>query len=259
MRLTVLGRYGPYPAPGGACSSYLLETKGVKLLLDLGSGTLSRLLSICPLEEIDAILLSHLHSDHMADMLILRYALQQMHAAGKRVPYPMTVVCPAEPEAEFRMLTGSGTFNVIRAEDGLKLRFAPLTVVLHQVLHPVPSFAMRITEDSPKTKPQYGVQPLEKSLFYTGDTGLIPSLSSLCEEAAMLLADTCFLSRDKTTEFAPHLTALEAGALAKRAGVGRLLCTHVWGGGHMDADILYEARQMFPDAQVAQEMASYEI
>ena len=72
--------------------------------------------------------------------------------------------------------------------------------------------------------------------------------------AALLLAGTCFLSSDKTTEFAPHLTAAEAGELAKKAGVGRLLCTHIWGGGYTDEQILKEARKEFPAAEVVEEM-----
>ena len=263
MKLTVLGRYGPFPAPGGACSCYLIEgsspddSKKVRLVVDLGSGSLSRLLTICPLEQIDGILLSHLHSDHMADMLVLRYALQQLHARGRNVPMPLTVVAPAQPEAEFRMLASSGTFNMVAAEDGMRLKFGPLTVTMHKVLHPVATFAMDIEEEQPERPPMYGEEIIKKRLFYTADTGMHDGLYPLCEKAALLLAGTCFLSSDKTTEFAPHLTAAEAGELAKKAGVGRLLCTHIWGGGYTDEQILKEARKEFPAAEVVEEMGTY--
>ena len=108
MKLTVLGRYGPFPAPGGACSGYLLESGGVTLVMDLGSGALGNLLRRVPGLGLTAVLLSHLHSDHMSDMLVLRYALQQLSARGQPVPMPLTVVSPDEPEAEFRQLAGSG-------------------------------------------------------------------------------------------------------------------------------------------------------
>ena len=61
MFLTVLGRHGPYPRPGGACSGYLLEDGETRVLIDCGSGVLSRLLEIMRPEQLDAIVLSHLH------------------------------------------------------------------------------------------------------------------------------------------------------------------------------------------------------
>jgi len=270
MKLTVLGRYGPFPAPGGACSSYLLEApavpgrdrpgdKKVRLVIDLGSGTLSRLLSLCPLSGIDAILLSHLHSDHMSDMLVLRYALQLLPKRDIEVPVPMHVVSPGAPETEFRMLSSAGTFNMVRMEDNMKLRFGALTVTLHHMLHPVPAYAMDILEEEPPRPPAYGDEPPQKRLVYTGDTGYNDVLLSLCKNASLLLADTNFLARDKTTEFAPHLTAREAGMLARRAGVGRLLCTHLFGDVVPEEAYLREAQEEFPPAEIAQEMMSYEI
>ena len=78
MRLTILGNNGPYPAPGGACSGYLLESDSgrTSLLLDCGPGVLAQLTQRVAVEDLDAIALSHLHYDHMSDMLPLHYALQ---------------------------------------------------------------------------------------------------------------------------------------------------------------------------------------
>ena len=56
MRLTVLGCNGPYPAPEGACSGYLVEAEGAALQLDLGSGVLARLTGRMPPEELTALL-----------------------------------------------------------------------------------------------------------------------------------------------------------------------------------------------------------
>ncbi|MCG8541098.1 MAG: MBL fold metallo-hydrolase, partial [Clostridia bacterium] len=66
MKITILGNSGPYPRAGGACSGYLLEEDDIKILIDCGNGVLSRLLGMIEsLEDIDAIILSHLHSDHI--------------------------------------------------------------------------------------------------------------------------------------------------------------------------------------------------
>jgi ribonuclease BN (tRNA processing enzyme) len=45
-RLVVLGSCGGYPEPGRACSGFLLEHDGFRVALDLGYGTLSRLLTL---------------------------------------------------------------------------------------------------------------------------------------------------------------------------------------------------------------------
>ena len=78
MKLTVLGRHGPFPAPGGACSGYLIEAGDTKLCVDLGSGTLGNLRNILPGLKLDGILLSHLHSDHMSCLLYTSDAADEL-------------------------------------------------------------------------------------------------------------------------------------------------------------------------------------
>jgi ribonuclease BN (tRNA processing enzyme) len=68
MRLTVLGGCGAWPAAGQACSGYLIEHDGFRLLVDPGYATLPRLLAILPAESVDAVLVSHGHPDHCADL-----------------------------------------------------------------------------------------------------------------------------------------------------------------------------------------------
>lgn len=246
MKLTVLGKYGPFPAPGGACSGYLLESDSIKLVLDLGSGTLSRLLQVCDLKDITAIFLTHLHSDHISDMYVLSYALMQLKAKGISVPIPLSVVAPDKPQSEFRQLSSCGVFDMISAEDGLKYRFADTTVALHRTIHPVTAFAIEISR-------------LQKRMIYTGDAGYSDNLLKLCINADLLLADTNYLHAEKTTEVAPHLTAREAGLIAAEANVKRLVCTHIWGGSPIEEILLKEAREAFPNAEIASELATYDV
>lgn len=244
MKLTVLGKYGPFPAPGGACSGYLLEADDVSLVLDMGNGTLGRLFERKPTLDISAILLSHLHSDHMADMLVLRYALQQFAARGRETPVPLTVVAPDMPELEYRQLAASGVYDILPAQDGMKIRFSGVSITLHRMLHPAPSFAMVIEHGGRK-------------LVYTGDTGYREDLVRLCADADLLLADTGFLRHDVISSPAAHLTTLQVANIAKRAHVKQLLCTHIWGGGYTDEDVLAEVTPIFPNALVAEELHEY--
>lgn len=270
MKLTVLGRYGPFPAPGGACSSYLVEAPmevgksnedcpTVKIVLDLGAGTLTRLISFCSLHEISAIFLSHLHSDHMSDMLVLRYALQQLHARGMRVPTPLHVIAPELPEAEFRMLASAGTFNMIKAEDNLKLHFGTLSITLKSGIHPVPSYSMDIVEDIEKGYPVYGKVTPRPHLFYTGDTGYHAGLERYAKHAGILLADAGLIEKDASLRIAAHLTAGEAGKIARNAGVGKLLLSHLWGGGVDEEKMLNDAKAYFKNSEIAKEMSTYTV
>ncbi len=76
MKLHVLGRYAGFPAAGGGASSgYLIETDETKIMIDCGSGALSNAMKICAIDEIDAIVLSHVHADHILDLVPLGYLL----------------------------------------------------------------------------------------------------------------------------------------------------------------------------------------
>ena len=110
MRLTVLGNNGPYPIPGGACSGYLLESDSgnTTILLDCGTGVLARLEQCIPLDQLDAVVLSHLHYDHMSDMLPMHYALQ-FNPRKK----PLNVYAPATP-VEVRKLLGHAQIDLWR-------------------------------------------------------------------------------------------------------------------------------------------------
>ena len=70
-------------------------------MLDFGSGVFSRLYGLLPRLDVDAVVLSHLHSDHMADMLIFRYALEQLSARSLCRQPPIPVIAPAEPREEY--------------------------------------------------------------------------------------------------------------------------------------------------------------
>ena len=70
MRLTVLGGCGAWPAAGQACSGYLLEQDGFRLLVDPGYAIVPRLLELIDAAEVDAVLVSHGHPDHCADLLL---------------------------------------------------------------------------------------------------------------------------------------------------------------------------------------------
>ena len=94
MKLTILGEYGPFAPAGGACSSYLLQGKhGGNILLDLGNGGLAQMQKYLSISQIDAVVLTHLHFDHISDLQILGYALSQL-----KLPRKPALYLPKTPE-----------------------------------------------------------------------------------------------------------------------------------------------------------------
>lgn len=226
MKLTVLGCNGPFPAPNGACSGYLLEAEGARVLIDCGTGVLARLTSLMPPETLDAVVLSHLHYDHMSDMLPLVYRMQ---GQTRRLP----VYAPTQPAALCALLDGAFEMHDLAAGG----QVGTLRLTAFPVRHPVPCFATRFEAEG-------------KAFCYTGDTNTCPGLAEFAADCDLLLVDACFTvaqwGQDK-----PHLSARLAAELARQAGAHALLLTHF----HPDTPaerLLPEAQASYPAVRAAQ-------
>ena len=216
MRLTVIGCSGSVPGPDSPASSYLVSADGFHLVLDLGRGALGALQRHLRVDQIDAIALSHLHPDHCMDLCGLYVALKYSPSA----PLPRIPVYGPE---------GSG-LRMARAYDlpddpgmGQELdfrdwqpaqRIGPFNVRSTSVAHPVPAYAIRVEHDG-------------KVLVYSGDTGPTEALVELARGADVLLCEAALRDGDPNNPPDLHLTPREAGDYAKRAGVRRLIITHV--------------------------------
>ncbi|MBQ7455376.1 MAG: MBL fold metallo-hydrolase [Clostridia bacterium] len=232
MKLTVLGCNGPFPAAGGACSGYLLEEGSTRVLLDCGTGTLARLTALVPPEALDAIVLSHLHYDHMSDMLPLIYALQ-----GKEKR--LIVYAPQEPASVRALLAGAFDLRDI-AQGG---QIGPLRMTALPVRHPVPSYATRFEASG-------------RAFCYTGDTNTCAGLAAFAAGCDLLLADACFPGA-LWAENKPHLSARLAAELAREAGAARLVLTHFRPDIPTET-LLAEAREVFPAAMAAESSLTIE-
>ena len=230
MRLHLLGINGPYPASGCATSGYFLEAGPALLQFDFGSGILSRLTEICPPEEIDALFLSHWHFDHVSDLLPLIYRLE---ALGRSLP----VYAPLDEESavwQIANLTGCLMLHNIKPGDIISIKNVEIQVA--EARHPVPTIGFRV---------EYN----RKSIGYTGDTNVFPSLTDLYRRVDLLLADGLF-PKENWSEGKPHLSAIQAAILARDAEVNQLVITHL-NPVYSPSLLLREARAFFPGAQIA--------
>ncbi len=212
MKLTLLGVWGPFPNGGGGCSSYLVEDGDTKILLDCGSGAMSRFRALYPgKQSVDAIVLSHMHADHAGEIHLFRYMHEAYRAAG--VPFPTLPVL--SPEAETLMYD---VFDPIRTYDGFETKIGSLTLRFTEVRHAVRTTAVRVTDAA------------GHSLFYTADTGWFDGLVEAAKDADLLLADACFTVTPENPA-TNHMSGMQVGKLCELANCKRAVLTHRFGGG----------------------------
>ncbi len=234
MRLTVVGCAGSFPGPDSPASCYLLEADGFRLVVDLGNGALGALQKYAGLFDIDAIALSHLHADHCVDLY--SYSIARTYApAGPRPRIP--VYGPAGTCERIALIHGAGG-----DDGGLMKRFTfetltpgraaigPFDVQLAHMNHPVETFGFRFSHHG-------------RTIVYTGDTGKTDALPPLARNADVFLSEAAFLEGPGLPPDL-HLTARQAAGYATRAGVGRLVLTHLQPGPSPD-DARAEAAAAF--------------
>ncbi|GAK47166.1 beta-lactamase family protein [Secundilactobacillus oryzae JCM 18671] len=219
MKLTVLGYYGGYPDHGIGTSSYLLQSEGFNLLIDCGSGALLSLEEVLDPLKLDAVILSHYHYDHTADVGVLQY-YWQLHPEGHKQAI-LPIYGHAEDQPQLDALNWAGATEAHAYSVNEVLNLGPFKIKLMRTQHPVPAFAMRIEEI------QTG-----KVLAFTADTNYFDNLVEFSKNAELLLTDTNFFN-DKTGQ-RWHLTAGESGYLAHQANVKQLLLTHLPQVGDLD-------------------------
>jgi len=227
VRLTVLGCAGSFPGPESACSAYLVEAEGFRLMLDFGTGSLSALQRYASLKAVDAVLLSHLHGDHMFDAC--SYVVVRRYAPDG--PYdPLPLFGPAGVRE--RMIAAYGhddeplddvyTFHSLRPGT---FTVGPLSVTVDRVDHPVETYGVRIEHDG-------------RALTYSADTAPCDALIRLASGADLFLCEASFLDADDNPP-GLHMTGREAGEAATKAGARQLLLTHLvtaWGSESVTTD-----------------------
>ena len=221
MRLTVLGCAGSFPGPDSPCSSYLVEADGFHLLVDFGTGSLSTLQRFAGLYSVDAIVLSHLHLDHVFDAC--SYVVPRRYAPAGALP-PVPLYAPAgAPERLACAYGGPAEASIDDVYDFHTMipgtfTIGPFQVVAERVNHPVETYGVRIEHHG-------------RALAYSADTGACDALVRLAQHADVFLCEASYLDgEDNPPDL--HLTGREAGEAAAKAGVGQLLLTHLvtaWG------------------------------
>lgn len=218
MKLTVLGCWAPYPAPGQACSGYLLEIGGKHILIDLGHGVFGKLQQIFDFTKLDAVFVSHLHPDHCADLSCLRHGILGARRLGQEVS--ISVYTPCDPDDKFQVLANfedAFDLHILGTGSAQPLEIEGIDCEIFRTVHPIPTYGLIARHKGQK-------------FVYTADAAWEDKLVEICSEADILLCEASLAESDAALAEKGHLTAGQAGALSLEAGVGRLILTHLWPG-----------------------------
>lgn len=224
MRLTVLGGSAASPNTGAGCAGFLVQRGKTSIVLDLGPGTLQELRKHADFRTLSAVIISHMHVDHVLDLITLRHAL-----AYNPIPAPAPVQVWLPPggaelleqvTAPFDLCDDPGTFSstitVQEYDSAYPLNIGDLEVRFQRTVHIMPAWAMRVCAP-------------EGDLGYTADGGPTSEWDELLRGVRVLIAEATLLEPGlRPINQRGSLTAAEAGALALRCNVDSLLLAHWW-------------------------------
>jgi ribonuclease BN (tRNA processing enzyme) len=248
MEVTCLGRYSPHPAPGGAMNGYLVRHGSTALLLDAGNGVAARLQEQIAIENLTAVVVSHLHEDHIADVHCLRFIQLTAQTLG-RTTGKLQMYAPGQPAQSHLWIEGGEAWQDLHEYNPEQpLVLGELEIRFTLTNHPLPCYAMRIT-------PVGQEGPV---LFYSADTGECPPLVEAARGADLLIIEASLLEELADKRKFGHLTAAEAAAFARDCGAKRTLFTHIWPG--LDPQrLLAEGRPQHAAIELIEEGKTYQV
>lgn len=224
MKLTVLGGGAAGGNTSAGCSGYLVQHGETSVVLDLGPGTLVELRKHVDYRSLAAVVISHYHLDHILDLGALCFLLKYNPVrVGRKIPLWIP------PDTRRRFSAWTSVFSTDNDDDFLghvfdvreydpeeKLTVAALTISFAPTVHWVPCWAMRVTAGR------------GGDIGYTADTGREAQLESLLDGVALLVSEATDYAAPTDSTFRGHLSASEAGDLARGIGASALMITHMW-------------------------------
>jgi len=219
LRLTVLGCSTAAPHEATATAGYLVQYGDTNLLLDVGHGVIRHLQRLLDPRALTAIVVGHMHADHYLDLVGLRYLYPWRETARERLP----VLLPPGGRARLDALADAvservgffdAAFDAAEYDPTTELTVGDLRVRFFEGRHYVPAWGVVVEA------------PDGARLAYTGDTGPSRVVEDAVRDADLLLVESAIASDRHDDLERGHLTAPEAIALARSAGVGAAVLVH---------------------------------
>lgn len=215
MRLHVVGSSGTYPAPGRPASGFVVTQGATRVWCEAGPGTFTSL-PVDP-DMIDTVVVSHQHPDHCSDLATAFHAWTYRPEPRRGVP----LYAPAAVWDRIGMFLEKGpgsalydTFEFRGVGDGDTVTIGDLTVRFVEMDHPVPTLGSRWEGHN-------------RTLFFTADTGPGGDWRREAGDVDVMLCEATFQGSKADKPVPHHLTAGEAGTIAREVGASRLVLTHL--------------------------------
>jgi ribonuclease BN (tRNA processing enzyme) len=244
LRLTVAGSSSSIPRMGRACSAYLVEDGGFRFTLDFGTGAFANMRQYADYDELDAVVISHMHADHFLDLIPLRYAMKY---GARRREAPLPLWTPPGGEAMLRTMTGAfanegnedflSPFAVREFDPAKPLSLGDGTLRFAATTHYIDAYAIRYQRNG-------------TSLTYSADTAPDARVVELARDTNLFLCEATLLAGAvEGGGVRGHSSAAEAGQMAADAGCERLVLTH-YGENATPRELEASARSVFAGAVV---------
>lgn len=219
LRLTVFGCSTAAPHEATAAAGFLVQWGDTNLLLDIGQGVVRKMQTVFDPSDLTAIVIGHMHADHFLDLVGLRY----LYPWGEPAPKPLPVHLPPGGRDRLDALAVAvserpgffdAAFDAVEYDPATELAVGDLRLRFFQSRHYVPAWGVVVQA------------PDGARLAYTGDTGPSGAVEDAVRDADLLLVESALRSDRHDDPERGHLTAPEAIALARSAGVGSALLVH---------------------------------
>ena len=217
FEIRILGSEPAWPSASRACSGFLVQTAETTLLVDCGTGVFERLRAVLQPEELTAVVISHLHFDHWADLIPFRYYLAfaarpavqpGLHLPPGALEKMQSIVEQIDPAPRFF----ADVFETSEYDPSGELRVGDLLITFHRTRHPIETYALKLTSGT-------------KTAVYSADTGWAECIAAFAQAADLFVCEATWGTDGGNADV--HLSGAEAGRLAKLAGVKKLLLTHL--------------------------------
>lgn len=229
MRITIIGQWGAYPEVNSATTSFLIEEQGYNILIECGCGVFSTLQRYLSPDELNALIVSHYHKDHVSDIGCLQYYFQVQNQLGN-VNNTFPIYGHNNELDQFNSLSYKDYTKGIAINNENNIEVGPFKVSFCPTIHPVFNLAMRL-------------KVTNKVVVYTGDTEWCEPLVDFSKNADILISEAN-LYNDSLGKVSGHLTGGQAGELANKALAKQLVLTHLPHYGKHEL-LLSQARDIF--------------
>ncbi len=198
-----------------------MESAGAAILADVGSGAFANVIRFRAAEDIDAVVISHMHADHFIDIIPMRYALKYgnrtnarrvaLHLPPGGIAMLQRLTAAFERESSHDFMGEVFDLHEYDASKALtvgdaRIRFAPTS-------HYIPTWAMRF-------------EAAGASITYSADTAPDDRVADLALRTDAFVCEATLSIDEEADVPRGHVSAREAGRMAARAGVRRLVLSH---------------------------------